>query len=72
MAHEKNHSTKIQVLHATAPTCFWSWGYEAVINRLKLVYGDQIEIKLATFCVYDDLDEYMKHYEMTFPEFIEL
>ncbi len=57
---------KIQVYHTTAPTCFWSWGYEAVFNRLRLVYGDQIGVNVMTSCVYTDLEEYLKHYELTF------
>ena len=66
MAHEHALPAKIQVYHATAPTCFWSWGYEAVFNRLKLVYGDQIDIRVQVSCVYDDFEEYLKHYELTF------
>jgi len=69
MAHA-HHPTKIQVYHATAPTCFWSWGYEAVFNRLRLVYGDQIDVHVLTSCVYEDFDDYLKHYEMTFDEFV--
>src|SRR3972149_3601942 len=65
------HHGKILVLHATAPTCWWSWGYEAVLNRLRMVYGDQIEIRIWTSTVWDDFDEYMKHYELTFQGLID-
>ncbi len=51
--------------HATAPTCWWSWGYEATLNRLRLVYGDQIDIRLMLGTVYEDLTEWMKHYGVT-------
>ena len=54
----------IAVVHFTAPTCWWSWGYEAVFNRLKLVYGDQIKILTGYGAVYEDLDEYKKNYEL--------
>ena len=57
---------KIQVYHTTAPTCFWSWGYEAVLNRLPLVYGDQIGINTMTSCVYTDFEDYLRHYDLTF------
>jgi len=60
------HPSKIQVFHSTAPTCFWSWGYEAVFNRLKLVYRDQIDVRVQISCVYDNFEEYLKHYELTF------
>lgn len=66
MAHTDAQGPKIHVFHATAPTCFWSWGYEALFNRLKLVYGDQVGVHVMTLCVYDDYDEYLKHYELTF------
>lgn len=67
MAHDHRAETsQIQVFHATAPTCFWSWGYEAVFNRLALVYGDRIDIRVQISCVYDNFDDYLKHYELTF------
>jgi hypothetical protein len=55
---------RIAVVHFTAPTCWWSWGYEAVFNRLKLVYGDQIKIVILYGTVYEDIDEYKKNYEL--------
>ncbi len=60
------HEHKITVFHATAPTCSWSWGYEGVLNRLRLVYGDQIDIKILTGCVYTDYDQWLKDYELDF------
>jgi len=70
MAHShsepRERPMRIQVFHSTAPTCFWSWGYEAVFNRLRLVYGDQIDIQVQIACVYEDFDEYLKRYELTF------
>lgn len=66
MAHGHSHRPKIQVFHSTAPTCFWSWGYEAVFNRLKLVYGDQIDVRVQISCIYEDFEEYLKHHELTF------
>ena len=56
---------EVHVYHATAPTCWWSWGYEATMNRLRLVYGDQIEIHLLLGTVYEDLAGYLKEYELT-------
>lgn len=66
MPRDGSHRHRIQVYHSTAPTCFWSWGYEAVFNRLRLVYGDQIDVHIQVACVYDDFQEYLKHYELTF------
>jgi predicted DsbA family dithiol-disulfide isomerase len=55
----------VHLYHATAPTCWWSWGYEAVLNRLSLVYGNRVKVHLLLGCVYEDLDEWMRTYEMT-------
>jgi predicted DsbA family dithiol-disulfide isomerase len=59
-----SHEQRIAVVHFTAPTCWWSWGYEPVINRLKLVYGDQIDIFTGYGTVYEDAEEYKKSYEL--------
>ncbi len=61
----KKSRPQVHLFHATAPTCWWSWGYEAVLNRLPLVYGDRVKVHLLLGCVYEDLDEWMKAYEMT-------
>jgi len=70
MPHE--HSNKVIVLHATAPTCWWSWGYESVLNKLRLVYGNQIDIRLLTLCVYEDFNDWMEKYEIkSWKEFLD-
>jgi len=61
----KASTAKIHVHHATAPTCWWSWGYEAAMNRLPLVYGDQVKIHLYRGVVYEDVREYLRQYELT-------
>jgi putative protein-disulfide isomerase len=60
-----SRNRKITVYHATAPSCWWSWGYEAVLNRLALVYGDQIDVQLMIGTVYDNLPEWLKQYGLT-------
>lgn len=71
LSHTHAPEDKIHVVHATAPTCWWSWGYEAVFNRLALVYGDQVAVHVANLCVYEDWNEYKKHYELAdFGEFL--
>jgi len=55
---------KISVYHATAPTCWWSWGYEATLNRISLVYGDQVAVHLMIGTVYDNIQEWLKNYGM--------
>ena len=61
----RKSAPQIHLYHATAPTCWWSWGYEAVLNRIPLVYGDRVKIHLLLGCVYEDLEEWMRTYEMT-------
>lgn len=61
----KAPKAKIHVHHATAPTCWWSWGYEAAMNRLPLVYGDQVKIHTYHGVVYEDFQEYLKDYDLT-------
>ncbi len=56
----KARARKVHVHHATAPTCWWSWGYEAVMNRLPLVYGDQVQVHLYRGVVYEDVQQYLK------------
>lgn len=61
----KRRGPQVHLYHATAPTCWWSWGYEAVLNRIPLVYGDRVKVHLLLGCVYEDLDDWMRNYEMT-------
>ncbi len=61
----RKSATQVHIYHATAPTCWWSWGYEAVLNRISLAYGGRVKIHLLLGCVYEDLDEWMRNYEMT-------
>lgn len=55
---------RVHVYHITAPTCWWSWGFEGVLNRLPLVYGDQVAVHTYLGCVYEDLGEYREHYDL--------
>ncbi|HVL87825.1 MAG TPA: hypothetical protein VM681_07480 [Candidatus Thermoplasmatota archaeon] len=59
---------RVAVYHATSPGCHWSWGYEALFNRLELVYGDQIDVHVRIGCPYEDFAEWEKHYGMSFDE----
>lgn len=59
---------RIQVIHVTAPGCTWSWGYEPVFQRLDLVYGDQIDVRILLGCPYEDFDQWMRDYGMSWEE----
>ena len=52
---------RIRLYHVVGPTCWWSWGYEAVVHRVRLVYGDQVEIRTPVVPVWQDLEGWLKH-----------
>jgi protein-disulfide isomerase-like protein with CxxC motif len=51
--------------HAAAPTCCWSWGFEGTLHRVRLVYGDQVDIRIVPSCVYTDIEDWLVHNELT-------
>lgn len=55
----------LRLWHAAAPTCCWTWGFEGVIHRVRLVYGDQVDIRLVPSAVYDDIDAWLEHNGLT-------
>lgn len=61
---------RIQVVHVTAPGCHWSWGYEAAMNRLRMVYGEQIALHVRLGCPYESWAQWLIDYEMSEDEAI--
>lgn len=55
----------VTLYHVTSPTCWWSWGYYGTLGRVRLTYGDQVDLKLVNVPVYEDVDQYWKEYELT-------
>ncbi len=51
----------IRLYHVVGPTCWWSWGYQGVITRIRLVYGDQVDIRLPVVPVWQDLESWLAH-----------
>lgn len=62
-AHEED--TRIRVLHGASPLCDWSVAYEGVLNRLRLVYGDQIKVNVYQIPVYESWPQWLENYGMT-------
>ena len=68
--HEHEHEghehgeedTRIRVLHGASPFCHWSFGYEPVLQRLRLVYGDQIKVNTYNIPVYERWQQWMEDY----------
>ena len=52
----------VEVIHFADPWCWWSWGLEPVISRLKEVYGDQIRVSYRMGGVADDVGKWRKEY----------
>ncbi|MHB8606405.1 MAG: DsbA family protein [Thermoplasmatota archaeon] len=63
--------SKIQLVHSTSPVCHWSWGYEAVLNRIERVYGDQVEYVVAQAIPYTDRKQWLEDYDMSDKEAID-
>lgn len=51
----------IRVSHVMAPNCWWSWGYYGTLARVRLVYGNQVDLRLGLSPVYTDLDHWLEH-----------
>ncbi len=62
--NSKTMTALVEVVHFADPWCWWSWGLEPVLRRLKEVYGEQIKVtyRLAGFA--SSLDEWRKHYDV--------
>lgn len=63
-----SHPPRVRLIHVTAPGCSWSWGYEAVLQRVEAVYGDQVDVRLLIGCPYEDFDQWMRDYELSWDE----
>lgn len=61
-AHEEDR--RIRVLHGASPFCHWSYAYEPVLQRLRLVYGDQIAVNVYEVPVYRSWQQWMTDYEL--------
>lgn len=55
----------IRLHHAMSPTCWWSWGYYGTLSRVRLVYGDQVDLNLAILPVYEDIEHYWHQYDLS-------
>lgn len=63
-AHEEP-DTRIRVLHGASPFCSWSLAYEGVLNRVRLLYGDQIKVNVYQIPVYETWPQWLENYGMT-------
>ena len=54
----------VDVIHFADPSCWWSWGLEPVLNRLREVYADQINIVYKMGGITDDFSDWRKEYDV--------
>ncbi|TLZ60617.1 MAG: methyltransferase domain-containing protein [Methanobacteriota archaeon] len=55
---------RIEIIHFADPMCWWSWGLEPVLQRLKEVYGDNVNVTYRMGGTFRELHEWMKEYEV--------
>lgn len=55
----------VEVIHFADPWCWWSWGLEPVISRLREIYGDQVRVVYRMGGVFEKLDDWRKEYGVT-------
>lgn len=55
-------AARVTLEHFSDPWCWWSWGFEPVLRRLKEVYGDQLEIRARMGGVFDDRAAWLAKY----------
>ncbi len=61
---EVRHGALVEVVHFADPWCWWSWGLEPVLSRLKEVYGDQINVVYKMGGITDDVSEWRREYDV--------
>ena len=61
---ETKETHLIEVIHFADPWCWWSWGLEPVVNRIKQVYGDQIKIVYKMGGITDNVSDWRKEYDV--------
>lgn len=53
---------RVRIVHFADPLCWWSWGLEPVLQRLKEVYGDHVGVEYRMGGTYEKLEEWMHEY----------
>ncbi len=70
---EAHPATRVTLEHFSDPWCWWSWGFEPVLRRLKEVYGGQLEVRTRMGGVFDDRAGWLAKYghdEATLPGWV--
>lgn len=52
----------VKIIHFADPWCWWSWGLEPVLQRLREVYGDRLEVEYRMGGTFSDVGAWMGEY----------
>ncbi len=52
----------IEIVHFADPWCWWSWGLEPVLQRLREVYGDNLRVTYRMGGQFESLGAWMEEY----------
>lgn len=52
---------RVVLHHLASPGCDDSYGYAPVLDRIRLVYGDEVEIRTSIVSLYDDRAAFVHH-----------
>lgn len=55
----------VDIIHFADPFCWWSWGLEPILHRLKAIYGDQVEVVYRMGGMADKIDHWRRTYNVT-------
>jgi len=50
----------IEIVHFADPWCWWSWGLEPILQRLREVYGDNVKVTYKMGGEFETLAEWMR------------
>lgn len=54
----------VEIVHFADPWCWWSWGLEPVLQRLREVYGTQVKISYKMGGITDDVSQWRREYHV--------
>ncbi len=52
----------VEIVHFADPWCWWSWGLEPILQRLKAVYGENLKVTYKMGGQFESLLEWMREY----------
>lgn len=52
---------RVVLHHLASPGCDDAYGYAPALDRIRLVYGDQVEIRTSIVSLYDDRASFLRH-----------